>query len=304
MISKIVKIFKNPKVIILYLLSTRISRIIPDTIFLKIKYRIKVGKVLNLSNPKTFNEKLQWLKLYDRKPEYTDLVDKYKVRDYIAKTIGSEYLVPLLGVYNSFEEINFDKLPNQFVLKPNHTSGDIFICRDKSKIIYNELNKKVNKWLKRDYYLLSREWCYKNIKPRIICEQYIVDESGKELKDYKMLCFNGKVLCSFVCLNRYLKNELNVDFYDIDWNPMPFKRHYPTSGTNIPKPKNYDKMIKISEKLSEGIPFVRIDFYEPKGILFFGEFTFFPGSGFEEFTPERYDYLLGSWLKLPYKMHK
>jgi hypothetical protein len=304
MLSKIVKIFKNPKIIILYLLSTKIIRIIPDSIFLKIKFRLRIGRTLNLSNPKTFNEKLQWLKLYDRNPRYTDLVDKYKVREYIAKTIGEEYLIPLLGVYNSFEEIDFNKLPNEFVLKPNHTSGDIYICKDKSRINYHELKRKVYRWMKRDYYWLQREWCYKNIKPKIICEKFMVDESGVELKDFKFMCFNGKVKCSFVGLNRYSKSGLNVDFYDINWKPMPFKRHYPTSGNIIPKPKNYDRMIKISEILSKGIPFVRVDFYEPNGILYFGELTLFPGSGFEEFTPEKYDYLLGSWLKLPKENQK
>ncbi len=301
MIRKFAKAIKNPKLILLYILRFKIFRIIPDATYLKIKYKLIIGKKLNLNNPKTFNEKLQWLKLYDRKPEYTIYADKFKVRKYIEKTIGAEYLIPLLGVYNNFEELDFNKLPNQFILKPNHTSGDIFICRDKSEINYKELNRKIDGWLKRNYYWLQREWPYKNIKPKILCEKYMVDESGIELKDYKILCFNGKVLCSFVGLNRYSNNGLNVDFYDIDWKTMPFKRHYPISGTLIPKPKNYNKMIEISEKLSKGIPFVRIDFYEPNGILYFGEFTFFPGSGFEEFSPEKYDYLLGSWLKLSYK---
>jgi hypothetical protein len=263
-----------------------------------------MGKKLNLSNPKKFNEKLQWLKLYDRNPKYTNLTDKFKVRKYISKTIGQEYLIPLLGVYNSYDEIDFNKLPNEFVLKPNHTSGDIFICRDKSKIDYGKLKKEVNKWLKRNYYLIQREWIYKNIKPRIICEKYMVDESGTELKDYKFMCFNGEVKCSFVCLNRYSQKGLNVDFYDMDWKPMPFERHYPSSGTTIPKPKNFDKMVTFTEKLSKDMSFVRVDFYETNGQLYFGEFTFYPGSGFEEFTPESYDYLLGSWLELPSKIQK
>lgn len=242
---------------------------------------------------------MQWLKLYDRKPEYTKLVDKYEVRKYIAKTIGEQYLIPLLGVYDSFDDIDFDKLPNQFVLKPNHTSGDIYICKDKSTIDFNELRKKVNKWLKREYYWLHREWPYKNVKPRIICEKYMVDESGKELKDYKFMCFNGEVKCLFVCLNRYSPSGLNVDFYDMDWKPMPFERHYRSSGTIIPKPKNFHKMVRFAEKLSKDIPFVRVDFYEANDQLYFGELTFYPGSGFEEFTPESYDYLLGSWIELP-----
>lgn len=302
MFRKIIKAICNPKLIVLYILNFRIFfSLLPDDIFLKIKYRLIMGKPLNLKEPKTFNEKLQWLKLYNRRPEYTKLVDKYEVRKYIAKTIGEQYLIPLLGVYDSFEEIDFDKLPNQFVLKPNHTSGDIYICKDKSTIDFNELRKKVNKWLKRKYYCIHREWPYKNIKPKIICEEYMVDESGKELKDYKFMCFNGEVKCLFVCLNRYLPSGLNVDFYDMDWNPMPFERHYRNSGTIIKKPMNFYKMVRFAEKLSKGIPFVRVDFYEANGQLYFGELTFYPGSGFEEFTPDSYDYLLGSWIQLPFK---
>ncbi|MBP1154404.1 MULTISPECIES: ATP-grasp fold amidoligase family protein [unclassified Paenibacillus] len=298
MVKKVLKALKNPKLVILYVLGFKIFRLIPDPVFLRIKYKLIINNRLNLDEPKTFNEKLQWLKLYDRKDRYTYLVDKYEVRKYIAKTIGEEYLIPLLGVYNSFEEIDFNALPNQFVLKPNHTSGDVYICKDKSKIDYVSLKKEVNQWLKRRYYWVHREWCYKNIKPRIICEKYMVDESGVELKDYKFLSFNGKIKCSFVCLNRNSSSGLNVDFYDVDWNPMPFERHYPRSGTIISKPKNYEKMINFAEKLSKDIPFVRVDFYESNGQLFFGELTFYPGSGFEEFTPESYDYKLGSWINL------
>ena len=274
---------------------------VPGSLYLKIQYKNFIGKKLNLKFPETFNEKLQWLKLYDRNPKYTQMVDKYEVRKYIVETIGEEYLIPLLGVYDSFDEIDFDSLPNQFVLKPNHTSGDIYICRDKSQIDLCDLKRQVNMWLKRKYYWVHREWPYKNIKPRIICEKYMVDESGMELKDYKFMCFNGEVKCSFVCLNRNSSTGLNVDFYDMDWKPMPFKRHYPNSDTIISKPKNFDKMVKFAEKLSKDIPFVRVDFYETNGQLYFGELTFYPGSGFEEFTPEKYDYLLGRWIKLPAK---
>jgi hypothetical protein len=253
---------------------------------------------LDLKNPNTFNEKLQWLKLNDRNPKYTSLVDKYKVREYIKTTIGEEYLIPLIGVWDNFDEINFESLPNQFVLKPNHTSGNVFICKDKSTINYNELRKEVNKWMKRKYYWLQREWPYKNIKPKIICEKYMVDESEVELKDYKLMCFNGKVKCSFVCSNRNSNNGLNVDFYDLNWEIMPFSRHYSNSGTIFSKPNNYEKMCEFSEKLSATFPFVRMDFYEINKKLYFGEFTFYPGSGFEEFTPSNYDVLLGSWLSL------
>jgi len=276
-----------------------IQYFVPDSLYLKLQYKNFIGKDLNLENPTTFNENLQWLKLHDRKPEYTQMVDKYEVRKYIKETIGGEYLVPLLGVYSRFEEIDFDALPNQFVLKPNHTSGDIYICQDKSSIDYVELKEEVNRWLKRNYYWVHREWPYKNIKPRIICEKYMVDESGTELKDYKFMCFNGKVKCSFVCSNRYSSKGLNVDFYDAEWNLMPFERLYSGSQKELTKPKNYVKMIELAEKVAHDKYFVRVDFYEINGQLFFGEITFYPGSGLEKFVPESYDYLLGSWLELP-----
>ena len=277
------------------------SKIIPDNIYLKLRYKYYTGKKLNLKNPQTFNEKLQWLKLYDRNPLYTKLVDKYEVRKYIADIIGEEYLIPLISIYNSIEEINWNSLPNKFVLKCTHGSGANIICSDKSKLDIEDAKIKLKKWMQRNWYWYGREWPYKNVKPRIICEKYMVDESGIELKDYKFMCFNGEVKCSFVCSNRNSPNGLNVDFYDMDWNLMPFERHYSNSGTKIPKPKNFEKMVGFAEKLSKNIPFVRVDFYETYGQLYFGELTFYPGSGFEEFTPEKYDYVLGSWLKLPNK---
>lgn len=273
--------------------------LLPDKIALKIQYWFGIKRVLNLKNPKTFNEKLQWLKLYDRNPLYTQLVDKYEVRKYIAKTIGEDYLIPLLGVYDSFDDIKFDVLPDEFVLKCTHDSGGVLICADISKLDMAAAQKKINSCLNRNFYYIGREWCYKNVKPRIVCEEYMVDESGNELKDYKFMCFNGEVKCSFVCLNRNMPTGLNVDFYDMDWNQMPFERHYPSSGTKISKPKSYYKMIEFAERLSKGIPFVRVDFYEISGEVYFGELTFYPGSGFKEFTPESYDELLGSWITLP-----
>lgn len=298
MINNIIKALKKPKLSIIYILKFKIFGIISDSVYLKIKYKLMVGKKLDLKHPKSFNEKLQWLKLYDRNPIYTQMVDKYEVRKYIKEKIGEEYLIPLLGVYESFEEIDFDSLPNQFVLKPNHTSGNVYICKDKSNINYKNLKKEVNGWLKREYYWIHREWPYKNIKPRIICESYMVDESGTGLKDYKFMCFNGVAKCLFVGLNRNSPTGLNIDFYDMEWNQMPFERHYPRSGQNIPMPKTFVRMVELAGELSGNIPFVRVDFYEVNGQLYFGELTFYPGSGYEEFTPESYDYLLGSWLEL------
>lgn len=287
---------------------------IPDAPFVMLAYNSRMGKKLNLQNPQTFNEKLQWLKLYDRRPEYTMMVDKYKVRDYIAEKLGEEYLIPLLGVWDDPNDIDFDALPNQFVLKCNHNSGlGMCICKDKSKLDIEKVKEELRKGLKQDYYLTGREWPYKDVPRKIICEKFMVDHSDREmsdneentsgkddgLNDYKFMCFNGKVLCSFVCSDRFGNEGLKVTFFDKDWNVLPFERHYPKSPKSIPKPINYEKMIEFSERLAEGIPFVRTDFYEIDRKLYFGEITFFPGSGFEEFTPEAADEELGSWIKLP-----
>jgi hypothetical protein len=298
--DKIKDFLKNPVLIIQYLGARNKMLWMRESLYLKLLFSVKTGKKLNLENPKTFNEKLQWLKLYDRNPEYTKMVDKYEVREYIKEKLGEEYLIPLIGVYDSFDEIDFDQLPNQFVLKCTHDSGGLVICRDKNNLDLNQAKKKINKSLRRNYYYAFREWPYKNVKPRIVCEKFMVDESGTELKDYKLMCFNGKVKCIFVCLNRNTQAGLNIDVYDTDWNLMPFGRpHHPNSGKEIPKPKTFNKMIEFAEKLAKDIPFVRIDFYERNGALYFGEITFYPGSGFEKFDPESYDELLGSWIDLP-----
>lgn len=299
MIRKIFKAIRNPRLILIYLLGFKVFRKIPDSLYLKIEYQLVMGKKLDLKKPQTFNEKLQWLKINDRKSQYTHFVDKFEVRKYIAEEIGEEYLIPLLGVYDNFDEIDFEALPDQFVLKPTHTSGNVYVCKDKSQINYDELKREIGSWLKRQYYWVHREWPYQNVKPRIICEKYMVDESSEGLKDYKFLCFNGEVKCSFICLNRHSKAGLSMDFYDMNWNILPFERRYPNSGTLIPKPITFDKMVNYAEKLSRGMFFVRVDFYEVDGKLYFGELTLYPGAGLEEFTPESYDELLGSWIKLP-----
>lgn len=299
---RLTRIIDNPWRIFLMINEKGWLNWLADEPFLKLIYRGRLVKKLNIEDPKTFNEKLQWLKLNDKNPLYTRLVDKYEVRLYIAQTLGEEYLIPLFGVYNSFEEIEFSKLPSQFVLKCTHDSGGIVLCKDKNSLDIRTTRDKINRHFRNNYFYHSREWPYKNIKPRIICEQFMVDGSGTELIDYKFMCFNGDVKCLFVCLNRNSKTGLNVDFYDMDWNPMPFERYYPRSGTIIPKPIAFDKMVEFAHKLSTNIPFVRVDFYEVNGQIYFGELTFFPGSGNEEFTPESYDYLLGSWLELPSKI--
>ena len=280
-----------------------LTRFIPDKLYLTILYYRYFHRLINWRNPKTFNEKLQWLKLYDRRPEYTTYVDKYKVRDYIAKTIGEIYLIPLLGVWNSPDEIDFENLPNQFVLKCNHNSGlGMCICKDKSKLDIEKVKRELRKGLEEDYYLAWREWSYKNVPRKIIAETYMVDNTElSSLRDYKFMCFDGKVKCSFVCSDRNTKEGLHVTFFDLDWNVLPFERHFPARKEGLPKPKCYEEMIMLAEKLSIGIPFVRVDFYEINEKVYFGELTFYPGSGFEEFTPRSADEWLGNFIKLPRK---
>lgn len=274
-----------------------LAKIVPDEMYLRIRYQRELHKRLNLSNPLTFNEKLQWLKLYDRKTEYTTMVDKYAVKEYVADRIGEQYIIPTLGVWNRFEDINFDKLPDQFVLKCTHDSGGLAICRDKTKFDIESARHKINMSLKRNYYYAGREWPYKNVPRKIIAEQFMEDKDSTCLNDYKFMCFNGKVRCAFVCSER--SEHLKVTFYDNDWKRMPFERHYPASEADIPKPKNYDKMVELAEILSKDIPFVRVDFYEINGHIYFGELTFYPGAGFEEFTPDNWDRILGDWITLP-----
>lgn len=271
---------------------------VPDAVYLKLLYYARTGKKLNLKNPKRFNEKIQWIKIYDHDPLYTMLADKYRVKDYIEKKIGAEYIIPTLGVWDSFEEIDFDKLPDQFVLKCNHDSGGLVICKDKSKLDMVKAKEKIEYCLKKNYFYQNREWAYKNIKRVIIAEKYMEDHITKDIQDYKFMCFGGKVQCIFVCSERYSGSGLKVTFFDTDWNVLPFERHYMKSSVAIEKPQNLRKMIALSEKLSEGIRFVRVDLYEINGQVYFGEMTFYPGSGMEEFRPDEWDYTLGDWIDI------
>ena len=270
-----------------------------DKDFLLRKFKAKMGKPLDLENPKSFNEKIQWLKLYDNNPEYTKLVDKYGVREYIAQTIGGEYLIPLVGgPWKTFDEIDFDRLPDQFVLKCTHDSGGLVVCKDKSKMNVAAARRKIERCLKADYYLLSREKPYHAVPRRIVAEKYMEDPKTQELRDYKFMCFGGQVKCCFTCTDRFSPEGLHVTFFDREWKVMPFERHYPSCKEGIEKPQEYDQMLQLAERLSKEIPFVRVDFYEVCGKIYFGEMTFYPGSGYEEFSPESWDEIMGSWIDL------
>ena len=276
-----------------------IKRCIPDRLFLKLMYRKCMGKKLNLKNPQTFNEKLQWLKLYNRKTEYTKMVDKYEAKKYVAEKIGEEYIIPTLGVWNSFDEIDFDALPCQFVLKCTHDSGGLVIVKDKSNFDKKEACKKITRCLKRNYFWQNREWPYKNVRPRIIAEKYMEDSVCHELTDYKFYCFNGKPEFILVATERASLDGVKMDFFDMDFNHLEMKWGHSNSKKTIVKPKSFDKIINFAEKLSKVIPLCRCDFYEVNGKPYFGEITFFPASGMEAFEPEGWDKILGDWIKLP-----
>ena len=278
----------------------KFGNILPDSFFLRLLFHEKLGYKLNLKNPQTYNEKLQWLKLHDRKPIYTVMVDKYEAKNYVANIIGNDFIIPTLGVWDRFDDIDFNELPNQFVLKTTHDSGSVVICKDRENFNINQAKKKLETSLKTDFYLLGREWPYKNVKRRIIAEKYMEDKrTHNDLLDYKFMCFNGSFRCSFVCSDRNSTDGLKVTFYDIEWEKMPFHRHYPSADYDIPRPSSYTEMIRLAEKLSRDIPFLRVDFYEINNHPYFGELTMYPGSGFEEFVPVEWDYILGSWIKLP-----
>ncbi|MBR2992909.1 MAG: glycosyl transferase [Clostridiales bacterium] len=279
----------------------RCSKLIPDKQWIKFKYYTHFHKKLDLKNPKTFNEKLQWLKLYYRRPDHTRIVDKYEMKQYVTEKIGPGYVIPVLGVWNSVEEIDFASLPKSFVLKTTHDCGGLVICTDKDKLDIEAAKRKLNHSLHTDYYIQYREWPYKNVSPRIIAEEYMQDESGTQLKDYKFFNFNGTPFCVQVDFDRFSDHKKNM--YSTDWELLDFSFNYPAHPEiTIDKPDNLDEMLRISRILSEGEPFVRTDFYSVNGKLYVGEITFFPASGYGKFDPEKIDLELGDKIILPEKV--
>lgn len=271
-----------------------------DEKYLKRLFKYAMGKELNLKNPQTFNEKLQWLKLYNRKPEYTTMVDKYAVKEYVANIIGEEHIIPTLGVWNSVHEIDWDSLPNQFVLKTTHGGGgcDVIICKDKATFDKAVAMEKLNKSLKRDIFWKFREWPYKNVPKRIIAEKFMTN-NGKDIEDYKIHSFNGSPLFILVCSNRYGNGAMIDDFYTPEWKLMDLRRPgHPNSTIPTKAPLQLKKMLELSEILSKNIPFLRTDFYVINDRIYFGELTFFPASGMSKFEPEEWDERIGNWLVL------
>lgn len=273
------------------------SSFISDELAIKAKYKYKIRKKLDLDNVKTFNEKLQWLKLHDHNPEYTRIVDKVTFKEYITEKIGAEYVVPTLGVWEKFDDIDFDKLPDKFVLKCNHDSGGLVICKDKSKLDIKKARRKINKSLKVDYFSLGREWPYKNVKPCILAEEYLDLPEG--LVEYKMFSFNGETKIVDVCMGEAhtLNNRTNT-FFDREWNRLPIQTLLPNHNGDIEPPEELSQMLEIADKLSQGIPQVRVDFYVYKGQIYLGEMTFFHNSGTAVINPAEWDLKMGEYIDL------
>ena len=277
-----------------------LSKCIPDKIYLQLKYYMHFHKFIDFRNPKTFNEKINWLKLKNRRPEYTQMVDKYAVRKYIAEQLGDEYLIPLLGVWDDPHEIDFDKLPNQFVLKWNHDSGSVVICKDKTKLNITETVAMLASKKSHNGYWYGREWPYKDVPRKIIAEKYMTDSAdSSDFTDYKFFCFNGYVDCVMVCLERS-SGDTKFYFFDKDWNlkRLNIRGKNAPEGFTIPKPNQMDKMFEVAAKLSEGLPFARVDLYQSNDHIYFGEITFFPDSGFDANLLPETDKYFGDLIRL------
>ncbi len=297
--KRIIKALTNPRYFASVILHRLAKFIKNDELYLKLEFYFQTGKRLNIKNPITYNEKLQWLKLYDRKTEYTKMVDKYLVKDYIAEFLGDKYIIPTLGVWKNFDDIDFGSLPKQFVLKCTHDSGGLVICKDKTLFDKADAKKKINKCLKKNYYYGTREWPYKDVEPRIIAEKYIAQESGEDIRDYKVMCFSGKAKLIELHMNRH-SNTHTQDYYDENWNKTDISQggYGATSNITMPKPECFSEMLELSKKLTKNMAHCRVDWYIVNGKLLFGELTFFDGSGFESFDKKEDDVLLGSWINL------
>ena len=293
------KCFWNPYKIFESLAMRGFFKNMSDKEYLSWLYRARMGRFPDLNYPKSFNEKLQWLKLNDRKPEYTEMVDKYLAKKYVEKRIGEKYIIPTLGVWDEFDQIGFEKLPDQFVLKTTHDSGGVVICKDKANFDKAAAKRKLEKSLKRNYYWAEREWPYKNVKPQIIAEKFMVDKSGDGLIDYKFYCFNG--MPEFLYISNGMDNHktARLSFLTMNWEKAPFGRSdYLEFETIPPRPRKFDEMVQIAKSLSEGHPFLRVDLYEISEQVYFSELTFSPCGGFMPFVPEEWDEKLGDMISI------
>ena len=296
--SKLGRFFERPSLIVPWLGQRGWFHGMDDEKYLRLCYKAYLGRELDLDCPTTFNEKIQWLKLHDRNPLYVTLVDKEKVKHWVASKIGSDHVIPTLGVWDSFNEIDFDGLPNHFVLKTTHDSGGVVVCKDIKTFDAVGAKRKLTRSLRRNFYYEKREWPYRDVQPRVIAEEYVEDYSG-ELRDYKFFCFDGEPKFMFMASDRFGEDETKFDFFDMEFNSISVKNGHPNSDGPIKKPVQFDQMRMFARQLSNGLPHVRVDFYEANGKVLFGEMTFYHWSGFVAFDPIEYDYIFGSLINLP-----
>lgn len=279
-------------------------RFIPDSWMLKLQYRMKMGRKLNLKRPQRWTEKLQWYKVHYRTPLMTKCADKYEVREYIKSKGLEDILNELYGVYDSVDQINLDSLPRKFVMKTTNGSGTNILCKDKSKLSLEKVKRSLQDWMDRDNYSVGREWSYKDIVPKIIIEEYLEDDTNpfEGINDYKFLCFNGKVEYIILDVDRNIDHKRNI--YDANWEFVDVSTDYPNFGDNVSRPDGLEEMLKVANLLSEGFPFVRVDLYWVKGKVYFGELTFYPWTGYVQFNPDKFDFELGERFILPKVKHE
>ncbi len=294
-----IEFIKDPKAILIGLLK-RCANLFSDKHYLQMMYYVKMGRRLDLTNPKSFTEKLQWLKLYDRKPIYPQMVDKIAVKEYVKNILGEEVIIPTLGIWDSFDEIDFEALPDKFVLKTNHSGGNsgVVVCADKSSLDKISAKKVLEHSIKTNTYSTTKEWPYSLVKPQIFAEEYLDGDPVLGLIDFKFLCFNGKVKVVYISEGKNI-NQVTHSFYTRDWERLPFSYESPYNPENFSKPENYDKMAECAEKLAQDTYFSRIDLYSVDNQIYFGEVTFYPTSGYGKFDPKEWDYKLGDLLVLP-----
>ena len=300
-----VRMFFNHPDIRFYLAKLGLDKRMSDEQYLRRAFRVYMGRELDLDKPQTYNEKLQWLKLYDRRELYTTLVDKYAVKQWVSERIGPEHVIPTLGAWDHFDQIDFDALPDRFVLKCTHDSGGLVIVRDKKAMDRQAVRQRMEAVLRRDYYLPFREWPYKDVPRRIIAEEYIEDPTSSHgLHDYKIFTFDGKAKLFFVTSDRGAAIPQTNDYFDMDGNKLPINWIHPPSDRPFERPAGFEKMVEMAECLAEGIPHVRVDFYDISGRILFGEMTMYTAAGFTPIQPAEYDLILGQYLNLPEKRTK
>ena len=298
--SLIVEYLKHPKEIILYVLR-HYCRWMSDKQFIRYYYRVKLGYWPNLEEPRTLNEKLNWLKLYDRNPLYHKLVDKYEVKSYVSERLGDDAVIPCYGVWDNFDDIDFDSLPDKFILKCTHVSGGLAICRDKATFDKAAAKNNIERALRNEYFMGHREWAYKDVKPRIIAEELVESLGKPDSIEYKLTCYNGRVAFFTICTGiAHVEFEKRMnDHFDREYNKLDWYAYYKPAPKTPQIPDEMEKMIAYAELLAKDIPQVRVDFYNVDGKILFGEMTFYTWAGFIEFTPPEWDATLGSWLQLP-----